>query len=63
MWDSVLPQVEFAFNSMFNRSTGKRLFFIVYTNVPNHTVDLIAFPKPRNLVAKNMVEDYQQFHA
>lgn len=42
-WDLFLPQAEFAYNNMSNRSrsTGFSLFQIVYTKVPNSTVDLI----------------------
>ena len=34
-WDVALPQVEFAFNSILNRSTGKAPFTVVYTKTPN----------------------------
>ena len=32
-WDVALPQIEFAFNSMPNRSTKKEPFEVVYTGV------------------------------
>ena len=43
-WDATLPQIEFAFNSMPNRSTKKTPFEVVYTSVPRHTMDLIRLP-------------------
>ena len=44
-WDTALPQIKFAFNSMINRFTGKTLFGIVYTKPLNHIVDLLALPQ------------------
>ena len=43
-WDAALPQIEFAFNSMPNRSSKKTPFEVVYTSVPRHTMDLIRLP-------------------
>ncbi|KAK0584578.1 hypothetical protein LWI29_015447 [Acer saccharum] len=43
-WDDALPQVEFAYNSMTNRSTGLPPFAIVYTKVPNQAIDLAELP-------------------
>jgi len=39
-WDQVLPQVEFAYNSSINSSTGMSPFSIVYRKVPHHLLDL-----------------------
>jgi hypothetical protein len=44
-WDLNLPQVEFAFNSVSNRSTGKSPFEVVYTKLPKHALDLVPLPK------------------
>ena len=43
--DMVLPQAEFAFNNMMNRTTGKCPFEIVYTKAPRLTFDLTSLPK------------------
>ena len=55
-WDLTLPQAEFAFNSMLNRSTGKAPFELVYTKVPNQTTDLLKLPTPVNKAADNLAE-------
>ena len=44
-WDAAIPQVEFALNTMVNCSTGKVPFAIVYTKVPNQTIDLLQLPQ------------------
>jgi hypothetical protein len=61
-WDINLPQVEFAFNNMCNRSTGKAPFEIVYTKSPEHALDLVPLPKlpGRSIAAKNMAEQVQR---
>lgn len=46
-WDAALPQVEFAYNSMMNRSIGKSPFSTVYTKSPNQCIDLINVLKPK----------------
>jgi hypothetical protein len=40
-WDSFLAQVEFAYNDLVNRSTGKSPFQIVYGRSPKGVVDLV----------------------
>ena len=55
-WDLTLPQAEFAFNSMLNRSTGKAPFELVYTKVPNQTTDLLKLPTSVNKAADNLAE-------
>jgi hypothetical protein len=39
-WDSILPQVEFAYNDSVNRSTGKIPFQIVYGRQPRGVSEL-----------------------
>ena len=58
-WDATLPQVEFAFNSMTNRSTGKAPFAIVYTKEPNKTIDLIVLPQPKSKPTATLAEHIQ----
>ena len=48
MWDQALAQVEFAFNNMVNRSTGRSPFSIVYTKATNSVINLIKLPKANN---------------
>ena len=43
-WDLALPQAEFAFNHMANRSTRKSPFEVVYTSLPRVTFDLANLP-------------------
>lgn len=47
-WDATLPQIEFAFNSTMNRSTGMTPFEIVYTYPPQLALDLAPLPKHRS---------------
>ena len=46
-WATLLPHMEFAYNTLVNRPTGKTPFEIVYSKVPNHVLDLIILPKLR----------------
>lgn len=64
-WDISLPQVEFTFNNMINRSIGKTPFEIVYTQPPKHTLDLVPLPKlPRlSTATENMAERFKQVHS
>ncbi|PKU67783.1 hypothetical protein MA16_Dca016952 [Dendrobium catenatum] len=57
-WDDILPQAEFAYNSMPNRSTGKCPFSIVYTKLPNHTVDIAMLPKCKSSAAASLAEQF-----
>ncbi|PKU69721.1 hypothetical protein MA16_Dca022676 [Dendrobium catenatum] len=58
LWDELLSQAEFAYNSMPNRSTGTSPFHIVYTKVPNHTVDVAVLPKCNSRSAGQLVEQF-----
>jgi uncharacterized protein (UPF0276 family) len=40
-----LAQVEFAYNIMLNRSTGKTPFHVVYCQLPSYALDLVPLPK------------------
>ncbi|KAK0599630.1 hypothetical protein LWI29_007117 [Acer saccharum] len=64
-WDLDLPQAEFAYNSMVNRSTGKSPFQIIYTQQPKHTLDLVALPSLPGVTkaGENMAERIQQIHS
>lgn len=61
-WDMVLLQAKFPFNSMINRSIGKFNFAIMYTKVPNHTLDLITLQKLTHQATESMVEQIKQTH-
>ena len=43
-WDLVLPQAEFAFNDLVNRSTGRSPFQIVYGQSPRGVLELKGLP-------------------
>ncbi|KAI0511898.1 hypothetical protein KFK09_012532 [Dendrobium nobile] len=58
IWDDVLSQAEFAYNSMPNRSTGSSPFHVVYTKEPNHTVDVAVLPKCSNRNAAQLVDQF-----
>lgn len=60
--DIVLLQLEFTTNSMVNGTTGKSPFSIVYTKVPNHSVDLLQLPEPLNKQSTCWANDYAKFH-
>lgn len=50
---------------MINRSTGKTLFEVLYTQPPKHTLDLIPLPRlpGLNTAVENMAEKIQQVHS
>ncbi|PON53116.1 hypothetical protein PanWU01x14_204960 [Parasponia andersonii] len=43
---------------MLNRSTGLCPFSVVYTKLPNHTVDLAILPKSKSKAAATMAHDF-----
>ena len=56
-----LAQVEFAYNSLVQRTTGKAPFAIIYTQMPRQAVDLVKLPGGHRVSVpmKNMVENWQ----
>ncbi|PKU60243.1 hypothetical protein MA16_Dca024105 [Dendrobium catenatum] len=63
LWDEVLGQAEFAFNSMPNRSTGMCSFSIVYTKMPNSTVDVTVLPKCKSQAAATWIDQFSELIA
>lgn len=61
-WDLALPQAEFAFNNLVNRSTGRSPFSIVYTKCPATTVDLIYLPTLKNKSAGQLAAEISATH-
>ena len=55
-WDVILPQAEFSYNSVINRSTGKSPFEIVYGQAPTHYLDLA--PIPNSSLSNKKAEDF-----
>jgi hypothetical protein len=60
-WDLTLAQVEFAYNNMLNRSTGKTPFQVVYYQPPSHALDLVPLPRlpGMNIAAKHMANRFK----
>lgn len=54
-WDIALSQVEFAYNSMINKSTSKALFANVYTRIPNFPSDIVDIPYYKSKVVESLV--------
>lgn len=50
-YQQVLPHVEFAINSIVNRTNGLTHFFVVYTKQPNFIVDLFHLPNMKKKAA------------
>ncbi|XP_026384535.1 uncharacterized protein LOC113280099 [Papaver somniferum] len=63
-WDILLPHMEFPLNTSINRSTGKIPFEIVYSKVPNHTLDLVVLPNTQSAstVADSFIEKATEIH-
>jgi hypothetical protein len=62
-WDLTLAQVEFAYNTMLNRSTGKTPFQVVYYQPPSHALDLVPLPRlpGMNIAAGHMANGLKPF--
>ncbi|PKU67205.1 hypothetical protein MA16_Dca025358 [Dendrobium catenatum] len=58
VWDEMLGQAEFAYNSMPNRSTGQCPFKVVYTKPPNHTVDIAVLPQCKSRAASTLADQF-----
>ncbi|PKU77925.1 ATP-dependent DNA helicase RecG [Dendrobium catenatum] len=58
LWDDILCQAEFAFNSMTNRSTGMFPFSIVYTKLPNTVLDVAVLPKTQSKAASAFADQF-----
>ena len=52
-----LPIVEFAYNGVVHRSTGRAPFSLVYTHVPNTILDIHNVPKLSSAKASSFVDD------
>ncbi|XP_062088803.1 uncharacterized protein LOC133795367 [Humulus lupulus] len=61
-WDLALPQAEFSFNCLPNRSTDLDPFQIVYTEVPNLTVDFVALLKLKSKSTSELADEIVQMH-
>lgn len=61
-WDSIVPQAEFAYNHMVNRTTSRLPFSIVYAKSPNYTMDLVSVTHIHSTAAKNFTDNYVQQH-
>lgn len=61
-WDMALAQVEFAFNSAKNRSIGCSPFVVVYTKLPDQTVDLLRLPHFRSKTAAELADQVVRTH-
>lgn len=57
-WNLCLPQAEFAFNSMPNRSIGCAPFIAIYGHQPNQVMNTAIVPS-ENAVVENLVQRSQ----
>lgn len=57
-WDDILPQAEFAYNSIPNRFIGKCPFSIVYTKLLNHTVEIAMLPKCKSSATASLEDQF-----
>ncbi|GJR10468.1 putative RNA-directed DNA polymerase [Tanacetum coccineum] len=62
LWDVLLAQAEFTYNSLVYSSTGYSPFEVVYKSSPRHVVDLVDLPGKKNVQANRMVVGVQATH-
>ncbi|KAH9735703.1 hypothetical protein KPL71_017836 [Citrus sinensis] len=63
-WENVLPQAEFTYNNVPNRSSGKSPFEVVYIRPPLHTLDLVPLPKlpGMSIIADHLIHKVIDIH-
>lgn len=61
-WDTIPPQIEFAYNRMDNRSTRFFHFTLGYTKAPNHIVDLSVGLPDMNPKTEQLTEHITKLH-
>ena len=63
-WENVLPQAEFAYNNVPNRSSGKSPFEVVYIRPPLHTLDWVPLPKlpGMSVIANHLIDKVIDVH-
>ena len=64
IWDSKIPQAEFAHNHALNRSSGFSPFQVVYGIIPRGPLDLTTLPDQtrRHGVAEDFIDDIHNIH-
>lgn len=58
VWDTLFPQVEFAYNSTVNGSIGNTPFSVVHTKELSHIIDLVVMPHLQNAKVDALVTNY-----
>lgn len=61
-WDVTLPQAEFAYNSVVNRSTGRSPFEIIYGKSPRHYLDMAPAADPPHKKAEDFTTSMVKIH-
>ena len=64
-WDFALPQAEFAYNSVVNRSPKLSPFAVVYSFTPRIPLDLLQIPSPsgKSIATNNFANQVNDTHA
>lgn len=60
-WDAYLPQAEFAFNNMINRSIGASPFMAAYGHQPKQSID-IADIRFSQLSVENLISKKKEIY-